>query len=148
MKQITLTKKSKGVANWFTEEWVTNGHFAIQRDLVENSDNELLCLGFEERDGQELEGRLKLIPETFDSLAIYDSGFKFRNLTLFFGKNHELICFDSQAVKALGIVRAEYSEVNQVAKVYENGGVAMILKPMAMKETEVEKYFKDYRLLV
>lgn len=148
MKQITLTKKAKGVSNWFSEEWVTNGHFAVIRDVIENSDYELSAIGFEERDGEELTGRLRLIPETFDSTPIFDSGFKFRNLTLFFGKNNELVCFESQYIKALGVVRAEYSEINQVAKVYENGAVSMILKPMAMKNSDIEKFFPNYKILV
>jgi hypothetical protein len=148
MRNIELTRKSKGVSNWFTDEWVTNGHFAVSRDIVENSDRNLEELGFEERDGEELTGRLRLIPETFDSGAIFDSGFKFRNLTLFFGKNNELVCFETQYIRSLGVVRAEYSEVNQVAKVYNNGAVSMILKPMAMKNSDIEKFFPNYKILV
>lgn len=144
---IELNKKSKGVSNWFSEEWLTNGHFAVRRDLIGNSDEHLMALGFEERDGEELEGRLKFIPESFDTLAIFDSGFKWRGLTLFVGKNKEMIAFETKYLDSLRVARAEYSEQNAVAKVYENGDVSMILKPYLIQGTEVEKHFPEYRML-
>lgn len=144
---IQISKKSKGVANWFSDEWVTNGHFAVKRDNVMNPDEHLMALGFEYRDGDELDGRLRFIPESFDSVPIFDSGFKFQGLTLFFGKNHELVCFETQYMNELNIVRAEYSEATQSAKVYEGGAVSMILKPYMAGGTGLEKHFPDYRLL-
>jgi hypothetical protein len=145
---IQLTKKSKGVSNWFTDQWVTNGHFAVRRELVLNDDEELSYLGFEERDEDELGGRLKLIPETKHSFEIFDSGFKYQNLVLFFGKHDELVCFDSRSIKALDVAQAQYDVKTQTAKVYENGRVSMIIKPYAAKGTEVENYFPNHKLLV
>ena len=36
----------------------------------------------------------------------------------------------------------------QVAKVYEGGQVAMVLKPMAMKDSDIPKFFPTYKIVV
>lgn len=144
---IELSKKSKGISNWFTEEWVTNGFFAVRRYLIGNSDEHLMALGFEYRDGEDWEGRLRFIPESFDSIPIFDSGFKFQNLTLFFGKNSEMVCFETPYISELNVIRAEYSDITQTAKVYTNGDVSMLLKPFNASGTDVERQFPNHRLL-
>lgn len=148
MNKIEITKKAKGQSNWFTDQWVTNGHFAVRREMVINEDEELVYIGFEERESDELNGRLKLIPEAKHALRIFDSGFRYQNLTLFFGKNNEMVCFDQRSMKVLDIVEATYDVKTQTAKVYDSGRVSMILKPYAMKDSELEEYFPQYKLLV
>ena len=137
----------KGLVNLFSENWLTNGYYAICRDMVNNNDSNLMELGFEEVEDDELIGRLEIRREKANNIEIYDSGFKFEDVTLFFGKDNQLVCFPTRFIDGLGFQRASYNAYQNLAKVYEAGRPVMMVKPYKMTDSEIVRYFPQYTLL-
>lgn len=152
MKPINFNRKHLGAKsenNLFSSEWVTNGYFAVRRELVDMTDGDLEDLGFTEQYDYELGEKLARYIRSNDTCEIAQSGFSYEDVSIFFGNNKEAVCFTKTYVKTLGIQRCHFSREGQCAKVYANGQVVMIIMPVKAKGYRLgeEDFFPNHLFL-
>lgn len=145
MRTIKITKKLRGSDNVFSDAWVCNGYYAIARHLVTNTDKELIELGFEEKDSEGIERAVRAYNESGVNFDIYQSGFTFRDKTVFFGKNNELVAFPSYVVNAFGVERCSFDASEQCGKVFDTGALAILLMPIRAGE-DLKKHFPSHAI--
>lgn len=146
MKQIIIDSKMRGITNAFTDEWVSNGYFVVARHMVANTDMELLEIGFSEVDVESMNRSVRNYGESGDHFEIFQSGFTYKDMTIFFSKHKELVGLNTRYVNGLGIERAVFDDDERIAKVFEAGSLVMLLMPQKVKGSKIEKQFPQFTL--